>query len=61
MTLEVEAIRYLETDDGFALSGDQTVAHPMALQWTLELTESPRVPWRLAASNNPAEAIPGWS
>jgi hypothetical protein len=58
--LDVEAVRYVVTGEGIAVAGNQTDARPMALMWTLELTDSHRAPWRLAVSNNPAEAIPGW-
>jgi hypothetical protein len=32
----------------------------MGLTWMLELTGQTAAPWRLASTNNPAEAIPGW-
>jgi hypothetical protein len=59
--LDVVAARYVETDDGSDRVGNQNDERLMALTWVLELTDSARAPWRLAASNNPAEAIPGWS
>jgi hypothetical protein len=60
VTLDVEAVRYVVTGNGSHVAGNRTDARRMALTWTLELTDSARAPWRLAASNNPAEAIPGW-
>lgn len=60
VTLNVEAIRYVVSDNGTALAGSDTVVHEMELMWMLELTDSPQVPWHLVASNIPAEAIHGW-
>jgi hypothetical protein len=60
VTLEVEAVRYVVSNDGSHIAGDQTNPHEIALTWILELTDSKRTPWRLATSNNPAEAIYGW-
>jgi len=60
VTLDVEAVRYVVTGNGSHVAGNRTDARRMALTWTLELTDSARAPWRLATSNNPAEAIPGW-
>ena len=60
VALDVEAVRWLVSDDGSARAGNSMDPHRMALTWTLELTGSARVPWRLATSNNPAEAVPGW-
>ena len=61
VTVDVEAVRYVETDDGNERTGNETDSHRMVLNWVLELTDSSLVPWRLATSNNPAEAIAGWS
>lgn len=61
LTLNVEAVRYAETNDGTEQTGNVIDRRQMLLAWCLELTDSARTPWRLAASNNPAEAIPGWS
>ena len=60
VTLDVEAIRYVVRDGGGSVAGNETDRRRMTLAWTLELTASARAPWRLAASNSPAEAIPGW-
>lgn len=61
VTLDVEAVRYVMTDKGRRYAGNETDVRRMALTWTPELIDSARAPWRLAISNNPAEAIPGWS
>lgn len=58
VAVEVEAVRYVVTDAGSYRAGNDTDAHRMALSWILELTDSDKAPWRLATSNNPAEAIP---
>jgi hypothetical protein len=55
--LEVEAVRYVV---GRRRAGSDTDRHPMNLTWLLELTDATRAPWRLASSNDPAEAIAGW-
>jgi hypothetical protein len=60
VTLDVEAVRYVVGNNGRRVAGNATDARPMALTWVLELTNSTRAPWRLATSNTPAEAIPGW-
>ncbi len=59
--LEVEAVRYVVAANGTRLAGNQRQRRRMALAWTLELTDGAPVPWRLATSNVPAEAVPGWS
>lgn len=59
--LEVEAVRYAVSDDGLHHAGNETDPRPMTLTWLLELTESTKAPWRLVASTNPAEDVPGWS
>ncbi len=59
--LDVEAVRYVVTEGGSFRVGNQTDARRMDLAWVLELTDSALHPWRLTASNSPAEAIPGWS
>jgi hypothetical protein len=61
VSLDVEAVRFVVRDDGSPMAGNQRGAHRMALKWLLELTDSKSAPWRLATSNSPAEAIPGWS
>jgi len=61
VTLDVEAFRYVTTDDGREQFGNDSERRRIAMTWALELTDSARTPWRLAASSNPAEAIPGWS
>jgi hypothetical protein len=60
VTLDVEAVRYVVRGNGSHVAGNRTDARRMALTWVLELTDSERAPWRLATSNSPAEAIPGW-
>jgi hypothetical protein len=60
VTLDVEAVRYVVRDGGGSVVGNETDRRRMALVWTLELTASTRAPWRLATTNTPAEAIPGW-
>ena len=59
--LDVEAVRYVVTDHGKPVAGNETDPRMMALTWILQLTDSTRAPWWLAISNNPAEEIPGWS
>lgn len=59
--LQVEAIRCVTTDDGRQRFGNETERREILLTWTLELSGSATTPWRLTASTNPAEAIPGWS
>jgi hypothetical protein len=61
IALDVEAVRYVVRDDGSVAGGNQTGPHRMALQWNLELTDSTHEPWRLALSNCPAQAVPGWA
>jgi hypothetical protein len=61
VALDVEAVRYVVTDGGSHLAGEETDPRRMGLTWTLELTGSTRTPWRLDSTSNPAEAIPGWS
>jgi hypothetical protein len=60
VTLDIDAVRYVVRDDGFAIAGNQADPQSMDLRWTLELTDSKQAPWRLAASKSPAAAIPGW-
>jgi hypothetical protein len=60
VALDVEAVRYAVRADGSPVAGNTTEPRRMALRWVLELTDSKTIPWRLATSNNPAEAIPGW-
>ncbi len=58
--LRVSAVRYLiNTADGSHLAGSLEYQHEIRLHWTLELTESAEVPWRLVASSNPAADMPG--
>ena len=61
VTLDVEAVRYVATDDGRDRVGNESDRRQIVLSWVLELTDTARSPWRLAASNNPAESIGGWS
>jgi hypothetical protein len=60
VALDVEAVRYVITDGGSHLAGEATEPRRMGLTWVLELTGPRGIPWRLAGSNSPAEAIPGW-
>ncbi len=60
VALDVEAVRYVVTDGGAHLAGEEAEPRHMSLTWVLELTGTTQTPWRLASSNNPAEAIPGW-
>jgi hypothetical protein len=60
VALDVEAVRYVVTDDGKVVAGNYSDPHRMELRWNLELTDSTRTPWRLVNTNNPAAAIPGW-
>ncbi len=62
VALTVAAVRYVATAERDYLAGNADAPHRVTLQWLLELTESPRRPWRLAESNNPASEIPqsGW-
>ena len=58
--LRVSAVRYLiNTADGSHLAGSPEYQHEITLHWTLELTESAELPWRLIASTNPAADMPG--
>lgn len=59
--VEVEAVRYLVTDEGTQCAGNSTERRQIVLIWTLELTDETRTPWRLVNSNNPAHGIPNWS
>ena len=59
--LDVEAVRFVTTEHGGHITGDESARRRMALAWVLELTSSSQTPWRLISSNNPAEAISGWS
>jgi hypothetical protein len=59
-TVDVEAVRYVAGDDGTHLAGNMTDPRRIKLTWTLELTESAEVPWRLVSSSDPAAAIAGW-
>ncbi|HEV2361051.1 MAG TPA: hypothetical protein VGS21_05070, partial [Acidimicrobiales bacterium] len=60
--ITVDAVRYLVAEDGRRQAGNADDPHQMTLIWTLELTDSQETPWRLVASSNPAELIPGaWS
>jgi hypothetical protein len=40
--------------------GNATDARPMTLTWTLELTGSTEIPWRLVSANDSAVGIDGW-
>lgn len=60
VSVQIDAVRYIVTAHGTYVAGNNTDAHRLALIWTLELTDSAGAPWRLAASNNAAMAIPGW-
>jgi hypothetical protein len=58
--LRVSAVRYLiNTADGSHLAGSPEYRHEITMHWTLELTESAELPWRLIASSNPAADMPG--
>jgi hypothetical protein len=58
--LRVSAVRYLiNTADGSHLAGSAEYQHEIRLHWTLELTESAEIPWRLIISTNPAADLPG--
>jgi hypothetical protein len=59
VTVNVEAVRYLVSDDGTALAGNRSDPHQMELTWVLELRGSARDPWQLMTSNSLAAAIPG--
>ena len=61
VALDVEAVRYVVTDNASHLAGEVADPRRMGLTWILELTGSTKTPWRLANCSNPAEAIPGWS
>jgi hypothetical protein len=58
---EIEAIRYVVTDDGAHRAGNDNEPRQIVLIWTLELTDDTRTPWRLLSTTNPAQGIPGWS
>jgi hypothetical protein len=60
VALDVEAVRFVVTDSGGHLAGEETDPRRMGLKWILELTGPTESPWRLAGTNNPSEAIPGW-
>jgi hypothetical protein len=57
----IEAVRYVQSDDGRDRIGNDTDRREARLTWTLELAGPARTPWRLAATTNPAQTIPGWS
>ena len=59
--IEIEAIRYVVSDDGLHHAGNDTDPRPMVLTWLIELIGSDKAPWRLATSTNPAETVPGSS
>lgn len=59
--IEIEAIRYLVSDDGLHRAGNDAEPRPIVMTWTMELSGPAKAPWQLAASSNPAEAVPGWS
>jgi hypothetical protein len=59
--LNVEAVRFVVTDVGSHLAGENTESRRMRLTWVLELSGPIEAPWRLASSTNPAEEIPGWA
>jgi len=60
VTLHVDAVRYVVSGSGEHLAGSDRESHKMLLKWTLQLTDSSRVPWKLVVSSSPADAIPGW-
>jgi hypothetical protein len=61
LTLAVEAVRYVVNDVGRALAGNPTIRQSVPLTWTLELTDSAEIPWRLTTSDVPAKSIASWS
>jgi hypothetical protein len=61
VTLDVEAVTYVVTIGTSDRFGNEKDARRTTLKWTLELTDSKRVPWQLTTSSSPAEEIPGWS
>jgi hypothetical protein len=60
VSVTVAAVRYVvSTASGEHLAGSTEFRRPIPLSWTLELSESHPVSWRLRASSNPAAEIPG--
>ena len=59
--VEIEAARYVVTDDGTRRAGVDNEPRSIILIWRLELTDSRRMPWRLVGSTSPAHGIPGWT
>jgi len=59
--VEIEAVRYVVSDDGTSRAGNDTEPREIILIWRLELAESVRTPWRLVGTTNPAHGIPGWT
>jgi hypothetical protein len=57
--VEVQAVRYVERADGRLLAGSADVSHLIVLAWVLELVDSKHAPWRLQATSDPAQDIPG--
>jgi hypothetical protein len=59
VTVAVSAVRYLVSARGAHLGGSTELRHVMELEWTLALGGTRGPVWRLIASTNPAEGIPG--
>lgn len=59
--LNIEAVRFVQSDGGRERIGNDIRRTEVELTWTLELTGSPSTPWRLAATTNPAQRLPGWN
>lgn len=59
--VEIEAARYVVTDDGAHRAGNDNESRSIILIWRLELTDAIRTPWRLVGTTNPAHGIPGWT
>lgn len=59
VTLTVTAVRYvIAPSTGARLAGSNDARHEITLNWTLKLTDQPRMPWRLTASDRPGASIP---
>ena len=61
IALDVRAVRFVVDDQGSRVAGNAGEPHDMALNWVLELTDLPAIPWRLTRSSSPAMAVGGWT
>jgi hypothetical protein len=57
VAVHLEVVRYLVRYETAIRAGNATDARPITLTWTLELTESTEVPWRLVSSSDASLGI----